>query len=75
MSESGPAPKDQIVPLNQRSVIHVAPEEVMQPDTRQGPFREISLDARVLQIMLFSGILVAAVLGGFALLAFIFRVF
>ena len=75
MSEPGPGPKDQIVPLQQRSVIHVSPEEVMQQDSRRAAFRDISLDTRLLQIMLFSGILVAAVLGGFALLAIIFRIF
>ncbi len=65
MSDPEPEPRDNVVPLNDRSVIHVAPEEVMQPGLKRGPFRDVSFEARMLRVMLFSALLVAAVIGVF----------
>ena len=66
---------DNIVPLQPRSVIHVAPDQVTQRERKRGPFRDVSLDSRVMQLILFSGLLMIAVLGAFALIAAIFRMF
>ena len=65
MSDPDPEPRDNVVPLKDRSVIHVAPEEVMQPGLKRGPFRDISFEGRMLRVMLFSALLVAAAMGVF----------
>lgn len=58
------------MPLQERSVIHVSPEEVMQPDRKRGPFRDVSFDARMLHVMALSAVLVAVVIGVLLLLAY-----